>query len=465
MPNDVDWQSEATKRGTNAQGRVVPVKAHITDQIPKGGHYRYKTNSNMTGNWLIGGSMKVNKVLTDAEVSRINKSAGAADLPRDQPFKKKEFGFASGGLVAPEEWKAEAHVNHKAQGGVVHLAGGGQPSIDAMKLALNQHGMYSPLEKATMGVNRTKGTAAEFLAEAVKQPGFRKEEVADRKLTLPDQKLTKPEFMAHIQKHPAPQVSEKVLHDFGDEEEALDTAAQHLFGQTYDEVYDDRKARQRAENWVKENSSQYSTYQLPGGKNYREVLLQTPHFSENDQSRIMELEADKRRSPQPNFWGKATGEDQELKNLMERKSTMGDQYHSGHWKDHPNVIAHMRMSDRTGPNGEKLLHIEEIQSDWHQDGRKKGYRVEGESMPPEKAKRMTDKIMERFNAGELTTTQRNELLDKLDAAVESNNKVPDAPFKKNWHELAIKHALHEAARAATMVWWSPQARNRPSVTT
>jgi hypothetical protein len=112
MPDDVDWQSEATKRGTNAQGRVVPVKAHITDQIPKGGHYRYKTNSNMTGNWLIGGSMKVNKVLSDAEVSRINKSAGMADLPRDQPFKKKEFGFAKGGTVAPDEWKAEEHVNY-----------------------------------------------------------------------------------------------------------------------------------------------------------------------------------------------------------------------------------------------------------------------------------------------------------------------------------------------------------------
>ena len=99
MPNDVDWQAEANKRGTNAQGKVIPVKAHITDQIPKGGHYRYKTNPNMTGNWLIGGSMKVNKVLTDAEVARINKAAGISDLPRAEPFKKKAFGFAHGGVT------------------------------------------------------------------------------------------------------------------------------------------------------------------------------------------------------------------------------------------------------------------------------------------------------------------------------------------------------------------------------
>jgi hypothetical protein len=120
MPDDVDWQSEANKRGTNAQGRVVPVKAHITDQIPTGGHYRYKTNSNMTGNWLIGGSMKVNRVLDDKEVRSINKAAGVADLPRAKPFKKKDFGFAGGGTVAPDEWKAEEHVNHARGGKVTH---------------------------------------------------------------------------------------------------------------------------------------------------------------------------------------------------------------------------------------------------------------------------------------------------------------------------------------------------------
>lgn len=123
MPDDVDWQSEATKRGTNAQGKLVPVKAHITDQIPKGGHYRYKTNPNMTGNWLIGGSMKVNKVLSDAEVERINKKAGMADLPRTEPFAKKTFGFAQGGMVngciAPDEFKAEEYVNYKSKGGDV----------------------------------------------------------------------------------------------------------------------------------------------------------------------------------------------------------------------------------------------------------------------------------------------------------------------------------------------------------
>ena len=94
MAADRDWQTEADKRGTNAQGKLVPVKAHITDQVPVDGYYRYKTNPNMTGNWLIGGSMKVNRILSDDEVQKINVKAGVADLPRAEPFNADKYGFA-----------------------------------------------------------------------------------------------------------------------------------------------------------------------------------------------------------------------------------------------------------------------------------------------------------------------------------------------------------------------------------
>ena len=35
----------------------------------------------------------------------------------------------------------------------------------------------------------------------------------------------------------------------------------------------------------------------------------------------------------------------------------------------------MRLNDRTGPNGERILFAEEIQSDWHQTGHRTGYRT------------------------------------------------------------------------------------------
>jgi hypothetical protein len=136
MPDDVDWQSEANRRGTNVQGKLIPVRAHITDQIPEGGHYRYKTNPNMTGNWLIGGAMKVHRVLSDDEVRRINQEAKVADLPRTKPLKLADYGFNGGGKVND------------------------QMSVDAMRLALQQqalkayHGTphkFAPTERNPLG--------------------------------------------------------------------------------------------------------------------------------------------------------------------------------------------------------------------------------------------------------------------------------------------------------------------------
>ena len=89
--NDVDWQSIANSRAVrNKDGSVQVKTAHITDQVPERGHYRYKTNPNMTGNWLIGGELKINRILSDKEVKSINDKAGVADLPRLKDLNLKE---------------------------------------------------------------------------------------------------------------------------------------------------------------------------------------------------------------------------------------------------------------------------------------------------------------------------------------------------------------------------------------
>jgi hypothetical protein len=99
MPADIDWQSIANQRAQrNKSGLIIPRTAHITDEIPFGGHYRYKTSPNMEGNWLISGDMRVNRVLSDEEVRAINEASGMYDLPRYSPLKR-----ASGGLANVEE--------------------------------------------------------------------------------------------------------------------------------------------------------------------------------------------------------------------------------------------------------------------------------------------------------------------------------------------------------------------------
>jgi hypothetical protein len=95
MAADRDWQTIANERGTNKDGKLIPVRAHITDQLPVDGYYRYKTNSNMTGNWLIGGSMKVTRLLSDFEVMAINgeSESGVQDLERDTDLDLEKYGF------------------------------------------------------------------------------------------------------------------------------------------------------------------------------------------------------------------------------------------------------------------------------------------------------------------------------------------------------------------------------------
>lgn len=59
---DVDYQTEAGDKDIK--------------HMPTDGMYRYKTNPNMPGKWIISGSMKVNRVLTENEVNQILEDNG-----------------------------------------------------------------------------------------------------------------------------------------------------------------------------------------------------------------------------------------------------------------------------------------------------------------------------------------------------------------------------------------------------
>ena len=98
LSDDLDWQSEAASRTRyNKKNQPIPNSADINDQVPFGGHYRYKTNPNMTGDWMISGNMRINRVLTDEEVQQINGAKGVSDLPRRTPLDLAEFGFSPNG--------------------------------------------------------------------------------------------------------------------------------------------------------------------------------------------------------------------------------------------------------------------------------------------------------------------------------------------------------------------------------
>jgi hypothetical protein len=152
-PDDVDWQSVANSRMEYTKdGRPKPATAHITDQVPAGGHYRYKTNPNMTGNWIISGGMKVNRVLSDDEVQSINDAAGVSDLPR---LKK-----AGGGEV-------EGHIPHDDPRRARNLEKFHGKTPDAIKGGRWYHGTTKDFQKF-----RTGNTGAIYVSQ---DPNFANE--------------------------------------------------------------------------------------------------------------------------------------------------------------------------------------------------------------------------------------------------------------------------------------------------
>ena len=275
-------------------------------------------------------------------------------------------------------------------------------------------GFYSPIDRAAEQLPRTKGTGAEFMTELSKRPGYKQQEAQDRGLqallNLP--KMERAEFLKALKAKQATRLSSDSLDD--------------------DDEGEDR--------------TKYGEYTLPGGDNYREILMRMPFGA--------------------------------------RTTTASNDPGEDHW-DVPGVLAHVRVKDRRGPKGEKILHIEEIQSDLHQAGREHGYETPGlrdqykasqrayreardrlaesklnaktaeyglkSDMPlyqdPEVRQRLTEAsaghnndIMERTPQVMRAAAAMQDLEHKI------NSVVPDAPFKTNWHELALKKMIHEAAR-------------------
>jgi len=205
------------------------------------------------------------------------------------------------------------------------------------------------------------------------------------------------------------------------------------------------------------SKTKYKDYQLPGGSNYRELLLSLPEDNKRNQiskEAIMRI-------------ARSHGVDsKEYKDAyQEFVAPKTNDFHSQHW-DEPNVLGHIRFNDRVGPNGEKLLHLDEVQSDWHQVGRKEGYKdhqgtVNGKDYQWWQSKK--DSLFDKMIVLPIGSQERQKLeseyVDTIDATrrlKDSVNSVPDAPFKRTWHELLLRRALRYAAEHGYQgLSWTP----------
>ena len=195
----------------------------------------------------------------------------------------------------------------------------------------------------------------------------------------------------------------------------------------------------RAENRTRlekgNNRTKHDTYSLDGGSNYREFLFKLPG------------------------------------------STYSNDAMSAHWGEE-GVLAHARVQDFE-VDGKKMLFIEEIQSDWHNEGNKTGYVDNSKKLTVKNTEMRRENgwynlyhdgvdlhqgvseefIAQRFRNG-ITDAQMHEgLVDEYNRSVSRKNGedlVPDAPFRDNYHEYVLKSLLRTATEQGyDSIGWTP----------
>ena len=199
-----------------------------------------------------------------------------------------------------------------------------------------------------------------------------------------------------------------------------------------------------------DNATKFEQYQLPGGENYRELLLTLPN-----RERYYLVEENGYWWVFDNNKGRTVGkgydyESEAKQHLAEyyQDVPVGEQYRSSHWEE-PNVLAHIRFNERQAANGDKTLFLEEVQSDRHQEGKKKGYAKDTTGWTA----RLLSAPDAGFNHWQINDAKGNEVTKivggtKEAAISKAAEGVPDAPFKdtsKGWARLAFKRMLRWAA--------------------
>lgn len=157
------------------------------------------------------------------------------------------------------------------------------------------------------------------------------------------------------------------------------------------------------------------------------------------------------------------------------------EFKSSHWYE-PNILVHLRMNARTDVDGKKVLFLEELQSDWGQEGKKEGFipiGKEKDDLISEHKKILAEKADIESKIVDLAnSTDENrgfELKNLAEKKIELDKKSEElkgkifktttaAPFvtdTNQWVKLGLKVALKEAVKqnADVIAWTTGEQQN------
>lgn len=153
----------------------------------------------------------------------------------------------------------------------------------------------------------------------------------------------------------------------------------------------------------KSGAAKFENYTLPGGKNYRELLLTLPEVRGEQKFDPAKVRIERQRSSTTQgtyeilYDGKSLGRYSDKLDVKDNYKGLSDAeiidtarhiyengnkgyslspqsgaFRSSHF-DQPNILAHVRFDERTDAEGKKVLFLEELQSDWAQKGKREGF--------------------------------------------------------------------------------------------
>ena len=390
--------------------------------------------------------------------------------------------------VAPFASKVDDMVREMYEAGTMPQPGLSIKDVTPKALApANEQGFYSPTEAAALNLQRKSGNGQQFLNDILKGDNVRSEEVsnmgldtflkdkknvtaaevqdyiAQNKLGLSEAKYIDPESI-YAKSYALNSKIAEVASKYGLRKQQFGSGFINDNGEFVRDLPDDLRELQRqyVENrHLHAKTAKFGEWQLPGGSNYREVVLTLPQTPEHSEFARLnkKMNEDGLLPDEMNRWTELGGD----LGAEGRRQAKEGRYRTPHWED-VNPIAHIRLSDRV-TDGKKTLLVDEVQSDWHQAARDirtaEVKRLVDEGMPKEEAQKAVPKDygydtpdpITKNPDGTYTLTKRDGTkiempartdIDMFRRAAGLDAGVADAPYKEDWYQLALRRAVKEA---------------------
>lgn len=333
---------------------------------------------------------------------------------------------------------------------------------------------YSELSRAVSNIKQASAPAGQWLAmiDNLQTKGIKGDEIewsgVREWLKLQEGKVTKEQVVQYLQQNGV-QIEEAVRGAGSQREQVFDEYRELLQAQEeimassrspeeraaaadeFDRLFEEREQKANA---TPDDSPKFEQYTLPGGENYRELLLTLPEVRDSEyeglRKEYMDL-ATNGFNAQRDLTPEETARMNEIRSKMQgmRKFRQGDQdYRSPHW-DQKNILAHVRFDERTDADGKRVLFVQEIQSDWGQQGKRQGFAGGTGTVEPQ------DPAL--FNGQQYWTVRWSDgsfsggYADRKTAQEVANagkRGTPRAPFvgkTGQWVSLALKRMIRWAA--------------------